>query len=71
MEEWRDIPTPDIQHDLAMFMADDLADSLAQEMIEVLALRKAQFPANAMWKYNPYARFKRELVYDLVDSRPE
>ncbi len=59
--------TQDLQYDLAMFQADgEQEGALASAMIAVLHERHVSLPTNARWVYDPYAPFKKRLLYDLA-----
>ena len=74
---WQNASTEDIQHDMAMILADmnyddyrtpehvqsDLA--FTEAMAQELRKRGAGLPINCTWVYNFYARARRSLTYDL------
>ena len=58
--------TKDIQHDLAMYMADgNMEDTTAIRMQQELQRRNATLPTNARWVYSSYSRFELRIEYEL------
>lgn len=59
--------TEDVQHDLAMALADGENDAdLAAELLR----RGAAQPVDCAWVHDPYARHGRRLVYQLAEVTP-
>lgn len=59
-------PIEDIQHDLAMFIADgEDNDPLAIDFRQTLERQGAAIPTNCRWEHNVYAPFGQSLKYDL------
>ena len=68
--ETENVSTNDLQHDLALMLTspeymEDLIDEYTQELIN----RHAALPVNCRFEHNIYARFKRELKYDLENQK--
>ena len=60
--------TYDLQHDLAMFIADDDFGELNIAFRNELIRRGADLPENCRWEYSPYYSSKKKLVYDLSSA---
>ena len=65
MEDWTSESTEDIQHDLAMSLADGEDGEFEASMKVELARRGAALPVECRWVYDYYARGGRRLKYEV------
>ena len=77
--DWSEVATEDIQHDLAMTLADipklrdeawiagemDFAEGMRRELVK----RNAPLPVACAWVFDPYARGRMRLTYQLEESQ--
>ena len=68
MEDWTAESDEDIQHDLAMSLADGEDGEFEAGMKAELARRGAGLPMQCKWVYDVYARGKRRLVYEVQEG---
>lgn len=67
--DWSSDHTDDIQHDLAMSLADGEDGDFEASMRAELVRRRAALPVGCKWVHDLYARGKRRLVYHLEEER--
>jgi len=70
MYDLSDYEEYDLQHDLAMALADGetiASDDLNQAFYNELVRRGAEIPINCRWEYNIYAYGRLKLHFDLGD----
>ena len=65
MEDWTTESTEDIQHDLAMLLADGEDGEFEAGMKAELARRGKELSVRCHWVFDVYARGKRRLVYEV------